>query len=64
MQLPAAQLARHLQKRVRSLYILHGDEALLMEEAADAIRATARAQGFTERSVHAWRTRRMASSKA
>jgi DNA polymerase-3 subunit delta len=34
------------------LYVLHGDEALLVQEAADAIRATARAQGFTERSVH------------
>ena len=32
--------------------MLHGDEALLVQEAADAIRATARAQGHTERSVH------------
>ena len=52
MQLAAAQLQQHLQKGLRSLYTLHGDEPLLVQEAADAIRATARAQGFTERTVH------------
>jgi len=52
MQLAAAQLANHLQKGLRPLYVLHGDEALLVQEAADAIRAAARAQGYTERSVH------------
>ncbi|MDO8459270.1 MAG: DNA polymerase III subunit delta, partial [Burkholderiaceae bacterium] len=38
------------QKGLRSLYTLHGDEPLLVQEAADAIRAEARKQGFTERS--------------
>ena len=52
MQLAAAQLAAHLQKELRPLYALHGDEPLLLQEAADAIRAAARAQGFTERSVY------------
>ena len=52
MQLAATQLAHHLQKGLRPLYTLHGDEALLVQEAADAIRAAARAQGYTERSVH------------
>ena len=52
MQLAHAQLGAHLQKGLRSLYTLHGDEPLLMQEAADAIRATARAQGYTERTVH------------
>lgn len=52
MQLALPQLQAHLQKGLRSLYTLHGDEALLLQEAADAIRATARAQGYTERSVH------------
>ena len=52
MQLALPQLAAHLQKGLRSLYVLHGDEALLIQEAADAIRASARAQGYTERSVH------------
>ena len=52
MQLALPQLQAHLQKGLRSLYTLHGDEALLVQEAADAIRATARLQGYTERSVH------------
>ena len=52
MQLALPQLQAHLQKGLRSLYTLHGDEALLVQEAADTIRATARAQGYTERSVH------------
>ena len=52
MQLALSQLQAHLQKGMRSLYTLHGDEALLVQEAADVIRATARAQGYTERSVH------------
>ena len=50
MQLAAAQLSNHLSKGLCSLYTLHGDEALLVQEAADAIRAEARKQGFTERS--------------
>lgn len=52
MQIALAQLASHLQRGLKSLYTLHGDEALLVQEAADAIRAGARAQGYTERSVH------------
>jgi DNA polymerase III subunit delta len=52
MQLAAAQLTQHLQKGLRSLYTLHGDEPLLVQEAADAIRAAARTQGYTERTVH------------
>ena len=50
MQLALNQLAAHLHKGLRPLYTLHGDEALLQQEAADAIRAAARAQGYTERS--------------
>ena len=52
MQLAANQLDSHLQKGLRSLYTLHGDEPLLIQEAADAIRSAARLQGFTERSSH------------
>jgi len=52
MQLAAGQLANHLGKGLRSLYTLHGDEPLLAQEAADAIRQAARAIGFTERSSH------------
>ncbi len=52
MQLSAAQLSTHLQKTLRPVYTLHGDEALLVQEAADAIREAARTQGYTERTVH------------
>ncbi len=52
MQLAPAQLQNHLRSGLRSLYVLHGDEPLLIQEAADAIRLAAREQGFAERSVH------------
>jgi DNA polymerase-3 subunit delta len=52
MQLAPNQLAAHLQKGLKSLYTLHGDEPLLIQEALDAIRAVARTQGFTERTSH------------
>ncbi len=52
MQLAPAQLSNHLQRGLRSLYTLHGDEPLLQQEALDAIRAHARSQGFTERVSH------------
>ncbi|MFZ9543598.1 MAG: DNA polymerase III subunit delta [Hylemonella sp.] len=52
MQLAAAQLETQLQRGLKSLYTLHGDEPLLQQEAADAIRSSARQQGYTERSVH------------
>jgi DNA polymerase-3 subunit delta len=52
MQVASSQLAAQLQRGLKSLYAVHGDEALLVQEAADAIRAAARAQGCTERVVH------------
>jgi DNA polymerase-3 subunit delta len=52
MQLAPAQLATNLQKGLNPLYTVHGDEPLLVQEAADAIRSAARAQGYTERTVH------------
>ncbi len=52
MQLGLNQLQGHLGKGLRSLYTLHGDEPLQQQEAADAIRAAARAAGYSERSSH------------
>ncbi|MFM9879791.1 MAG: DNA polymerase III subunit delta [Burkholderiaceae bacterium] len=49
MQLAAAQLSAHLQKGLKPLYALHGDELLLVQEAADTIRAAARSQGYSQR---------------
>ena len=52
MQLALAQLNSHLQKGLKPLYTLHGDEPLQIQEAADAIRHAARVQGYAERTVH------------
>jgi hypothetical protein len=41
-----------ISKKACAAVHLHGDEPLLIQEAADAIRAAAPAQGFTERTVH------------
>jgi DNA polymerase-3 subunit delta len=51
MQLRPEQLSAHLDKPLAPLYLLHGDEPLLVIEAGDAIRAAARKQGFSEREV-------------
>jgi len=51
MQLRAEQLEAHLRKGLAPLYVIHGDEPLLALEAADAVRAAARARGFAEREV-------------
>lgn len=52
MQVKPDQLASHLQRGLKPLYVLHGDEPLLALEAGDAIRAAARAAGHSEREVH------------
>jgi DNA polymerase-3 subunit delta len=45
-------LDAHLQQHLLPAYLISGDEPLLTGEAADAVRAKARASGFTEREVH------------
>ncbi len=52
MHLAAGQLQNHLQRGLGSLYTLHGDEPLLVQEGADAIRAAARLAGHSERTSH------------
>ncbi len=52
MQLRAEQLSEHLKKGLKPLYVLYGDEPLLVQEAGDAIRVAARSAGFTERQSH------------
>ena len=42
MLLKGEQLAAHLERELRPLYVLYGDEPLLVLEAADLIRAQAR----------------------
>lgn len=49
MRLFPNQLATHLRKTLASLYLVFGEEALLAQEAAAAIRAAARERGHSER---------------
>jgi DNA polymerase-3 subunit delta len=51
MQLRVEALDTHLSKSLAPLYVITSDEHLLALEAADKIRKTARAQGFSEREV-------------
>lgn len=51
MQLRAEDLERHLARGLAPRYVIHGDEPLQSLEAADAIRAQARAQSYAEREV-------------
>lgn len=51
MQIRADALDTALGRGLKRLYVVHGDEPLLAQEAADAIRAAARAAGFSERQV-------------
>ena len=51
MQARPEQLEALLQRGLKPLYLVHGDEPLLAQEAGDLIRAAARAVGFEERKV-------------
>ena len=48
MQLRPEQLEAALARGLKPLYTIHGDEPLLAQEAADAIRAAARTAGYSE----------------
>lgn len=51
MPINADQLAPSLKRGLAPVYFVHGDEPLLVREAADAIRNAATAAGFSERQV-------------
>lgn len=51
MQIKGEQLAVHLEQALQAVYVVYGDEPLLVLEAADAIRSAARRNGFDEREV-------------
>lgn len=51
MKLSAAQIGKHLQGGLQSIYLVAGDEPLQMMETVDAIRARARELGFSQREV-------------
>lgn len=52
MKIPANQLKSQLQKSLLPCYLVTGDEPLLVQEALDNIRASARAAGFTTRDLY------------
>ena len=51
MQVKPEQLEQHLKKSLAPVYFISGDEPLRVMEAADAVRARARQQGYSERDV-------------
>lgn len=50
-QIRTDQLGSQLQGGLAPVYFVHGDETLLVNESADAIRAAAQKQGYTGREV-------------
>ena len=52
VKLNSDALATHLEQKLLPVYLVSGDDPLLTGEAADAVRAKARSQGFTERDAH------------
>jgi DNA polymerase-3 subunit delta len=53
MRFNQQQLTRHLQtaQRLLPVYIVSGDETLLVQECTDAIRQACKQQGYSEREV-------------
>lgn len=52
MKISGDQLTSQLARGLGSIYLVSGDEPLLVNEAADSIRERARKDGFTERDLH------------
>ena len=52
MRLRAEQVEGHLARNFAPVWLIHGDEPLLVLESADAVRAAARKRGHGEREVH------------
>jgi len=51
MQLKAEQLAGSLQRGLAPVYLIGGEEPLLLQECCDLVRKAAKAQGFVEREL-------------
>ena len=51
MQVKAEKLAKRLKSGLAPIYLVDGDEPLLLQECCDQIRSAARAQGFVEREL-------------
>lgn len=51
MKIRPDQLSRELERKIFPVYMLTGDEPLLLQESADQIRRACQQQGFTERRI-------------
>jgi len=51
MRLRPEELSKHLNKQLLPIYVVSGDEPLLVQEASDLIRRHARERGCTDREV-------------
>jgi DNA polymerase-3 subunit delta len=56
MRLKAEQLGSTLKKNLSAIYFISGDEPLQLGEAADAIRLTAKTNGYSAREIHSVET--------
>jgi DNA polymerase-3 subunit delta len=52
LKVPFRQLERHLTERLAKVYLVAGDEPLLVDEALEQLRAAAMNAGFTSRELH------------
>lgn len=52
MKISGDRLPPQLARGLSPIYLVSGDEPLLVNEAADAIRAKARSEGYSERDLH------------
>ena len=52
MQVKAESLVGSLKRELKSIYLVSGDELLLVQESCDAIVKSAKEQGFAERAVY------------
>ena len=52
MKVPFRQLDSHLNRSLAKVYLVAGDEPLLVDEALEQIRATAMRAGFSSRELH------------
>ena len=52
MKVPFRQLDSHLNRSLAKVYLVAGDEPLLIDEALEQVRAAAMRAGFTSRELH------------
>jgi DNA polymerase-3 subunit delta len=52
LKVPFRQLDRHLAERLAKVYLVAGDEPLLVDEALEQVRSAAMRAGFTTRELH------------